>query len=66
MESQLAGTPHHLSHEVTKKENKGHYHWMRPYARFEPQPRKVPNVLISRLPKAFVLRYLLDFISLIF
>ncbi|KAL4703427.1 hypothetical protein ACJJTC_008146 [Scirpophaga incertulas] len=59
MESKLADKPHYLKYKDLKEDaGKGFYHWMRPYDRFVPQPRKPNKVLPPRLPRAYILRTL--------
>ncbi|CAK1554094.1 unnamed protein product [Leptosia nina] len=57
MESKFADKPKFLTYKDLKKDcGKGFYHWMRPYGRFEPKPKKPDNVLPDRLPRAYVFR----------
>ncbi|XP_047524668.1 uncharacterized protein LOC125062661 isoform X1 [Pieris napi] len=57
MESKLADKPKYLTYKDLKKDSgKGFYHWMRPYERFKPKPRKPDNVLPDRLPCAYLFR----------
>ncbi|CAG4942021.1 unnamed protein product [Colias eurytheme] len=59
MESKLADKPKFLTYKDLKKDTgKGFYHWMRPYGRFEPKPKKPDNVLPDRLPRAYIFRVL--------
>ncbi|VVC86217.1 unnamed protein product [Leptidea sinapis] len=59
MESKYADKPTYLTYKDLKKDcGKGFYHWMRPYGRFQPKPRKPDPVLPNRLPLAYVFRTL--------
>lgn len=53
----MADKPKHLTYKDLKMDSgKGFYHWMRPYDRFMPKPRKPENVLPDRLPCAYIFR----------
>ncbi|XP_059046113.1 sperm-associated antigen 17-like [Achroia grisella] len=59
MDSKFADKPKYLIYKDLRKDTgKDFYHWMRPYERCQPKPKKPDNVIPSRLPKAFVLRTL--------
>jgi hypothetical protein len=66
MDSKLADKPKYLTYKDLKKDSgKGFYHWMRPYDRFQSKPSKPDNVLPPRLPRAFVLRFVMDKINVL-
>lgn len=63
MESKLCDKPKYMTYKDLEIDTgKGFYHWMRPYKRFKPKPIKPNSVLPKRLPRAFILRYLVFYI----
>ncbi|XP_013162380.1 PREDICTED: uncharacterized protein LOC106113881 [Papilio xuthus] len=59
MRSKYCDKPKHLKFKDLKEDTgKGFYHWMRPYGRFQPEPKSIEEFKLPRLPRAYVLRTL--------
>ncbi|XP_014369677.2 uncharacterized protein LOC106719750 [Papilio machaon] len=59
MRSKYCDKPKNLKFKDLKEDTgKGFYHWMRPYGRFQPEPKSIEEFKLPRLPRAYVLRTL--------